>query len=202
MQNLIFKVNHGLSKQASEVSQSISHIIQQEICSRWKSQYTCAAQDEAFLQNLLSWFQHDNGDTCDCAMLDMLRKLAQQQGVSAKLCSLGLIATLDAMQHKRSPEVQRSVNRMLTALMQSDPSPTRQPCSPAYASQNTPRSRCQSNSPLGLQAEQPKRHPHWVTESHTQPTCHVHDRSCSGSQLASQAFGSQQGRASCTHQEC
>ncbi|KAL0055596.1 hypothetical protein WJX82_002269 [Trebouxia sp. C0006] len=84
LQNLFFKVTHGLSKQAAE--------------------------DEPFLQNLLTWFRHDNGDACDCAMLDLLRKLAQQQGVSSKLCSLGVIAILRSLQENGSSSVQRSAD--------------------------------------------------------------------------------------------
>ena len=167
----------------------------------------CATQDEAFLQSLLSSFQHNNGDACDCAMLDILRKLAQQQGVSTKLCSLGLIAVLHTLQETGSPEVQRSADRTLTAVMQFDIVPNLKPASQYHISPQHPRSRCQSNSPPALISHHQRQHPDKTSQFQGRSTQHSlqsHRRNMShrdshrDSQTASQAFGSQQGKSCMT----
>lgn len=159
----------------------------------------CAAQDEPFLRNLLTWFRHDNGDACDCAMLDLLRKLAQQQGVSSKLCSLGVIAILRSLQENGSPSVQRSADRTLTAVVQSDVTPVLQPLSPNSVSARYPRSTCQSNSPSVPHAQHQHRHLERVGEMHGRLSgcstrSHKHIASSAVDSAASQAFGSQQGK--------
>ena len=195
-------MNHGLSKQAAEVSKSCcsGKQVQALACTHC----ICATQDEAFLQNLLSWFQHNNGDACDCAMLDMLRKLAQQQGVSTKLCSLGLIAMLHTLQETGSPEVRRSADRTLTAVMQFDIVPNLQSASQYHISPQCPRSRCQSNSPPAIISPHQREHPHKSSQFQGRSTQHslqshrrniFHRDSHRDSQTASQAFGSQQGKA-------
>lgn len=200
LQNLFFKVNHGLSKQAAEVSQS-QHVTPDDeaVVSIAVLLLDLASQDGTFLQNLLSWFQHNNGDASDCAMLDMLRKLAQQPGVAVKLCGLGLVALLTALQEECSPEVQRSAGKTLTAVMLSDPAPDFQPFSSNHISPHNPRSRCQSNSPQLSPTEHQKRHSQRTNMFQGRSMeClsqgHSYGRSRDDSQLASQAFGSQQGK--------
>jgi len=164
-----------------------------------KAHLVHAAQDEPFLRNLLTWFKHDNGDACDCAMLDLLRKLAQQQGVSSKLCSLGVIAILRSLQENGSPSVQCSADRTLTAVIQSDITPVLQPLSPNSVSAQHPRSTCQSNSPSVPQAQHQHRHFERVGAMHGRLSdcstrSHKHIASSADSSAASQAFGSQQGK--------
>ena len=153
----------------------------------------CADQDEGFLQSLLSWFQHDNGDASNCAMLDMLRKLVQQQGVSTKLCSLGLLDVLHKLQGSGSLEVQRSANKTLTAVMQSGPALTSHVSHHDQASPHSPRSRCQSNSPPFLQSQELPQRSH-VTPLHVTSSQRYQYKSNLASQIASQAFGSQEGK--------
>lgn len=158
-------------------------------------QTCCSSQDDAFLQNLLSWFQHENGTACDCAMLDMLRKLLQQPDVAVKLCSLGLVPALEMLRDTGSPEVQRSADRTLTDFMQANLTSACQPVSPP--SQYRPRSRCQSNSPA------PCKPAHEQQLSQRLSTFHcnakhgrtaAHSYSTDSRENISQAFGSQQGR--------
>ena len=152
------------------------------------------AQDNAFLQNLLLWFQHDNGDASDCIMLDLICALTQQQGVPAKLCSLGLPAILDELCATASPEVKRSANKAVTALIQSDSACfSQQPGQQAQQlSPHDPQSRCQSNSPpfrANAQVHRTQQAPEgdrsWLHKPVKQIT---HARS------NSHAFGSQQGK--------
>ena len=154
-----------------------------------------AVQDETFLQNLLSWFQHDNRDASNCAMLDMLCKLLQQQGVAFKLCSLGILPALELLQESHSPEVQRRANKTLTALMQSEPDA--QPFSANQSSQYIPRSRCQSNSPKLFEIKHQQQLPPKISRSCANAIyASATTQSCSSRaslELASQAFGSQQG---------
>lgn len=151
-------------------------------------------QDDAFLQDLLLWFQHDNGDACDCAMLDMLRKLLQQQGVASKLCSLGMIPALEMLRDTRSPEVQRSADRTLTALMQTSLTDAYQPVSPNQGSQLVPWSRCQSNSTVllnPLQKQQPSTREFSTSDGSAKYGRNSRRRD--NLENVSQAFGSQQG---------
>lgn len=163
-------------------------------------QTCCCLQDDAFLQNLLSWFQHDNGTACDCAMLDMLRKLLQQPGVAVKMCSLGLVPALEMLRDTDSPEVQRSADRTLTALMQANLTSACQPASPT--SQCRPRSRCQSNSPVPCKPAHKQQLSHRLSiincnAKHGQTTAYSYSKdSCEN---ISQAFGSQQGRTLFPH---
>ena len=156
-----------------------------------------AMQDDVFLQNLLAWFQHDNGDACDCAMLDMLRKLVQQPGVAAKLCSLGILPALEALQDSDSPQVQRSAGRTLTVLMQIEPQNSSQSLNLNQGREGVPRGRCQSNSPAQLGAK-PWRHlsgnvSKVENSKHAQSKAYTH--STDSLETVSQAFGSQQGGA-------
>lgn len=152
-------------------------------------------QDTAFLQNLLLWFQHDNGDTSACVMLDLLYDLIRQQGVSAKLCSLGLPARLDELTTSAASPVKHKAHRTLTALLHADPACLSQ----ASHRQNEqlhlhdPRSRCQSNSPAGQQSQQPLRQqldPPGSRQCHPKPV----KRMILAPQ-SSHAFGSQQGKS-------
>ncbi len=132
-------------------------------------------------------------------MLDLLRKLAQQQGVSSKLCSLGVIAILRSLQENGSPNVQRSADRTLTAVIQSDVTPVLQPLSPNSVSAQHPRSTCQSNSPSVSQLQHQHRHFERVGEMHGRLSgcstrSHKHIASSAVNSAASQAFGSQQGK--------
>ena len=132
-------------------------------------------------------------------MLDLLRKLAQQQGVSSKLCSLGVIAILRSLQENGSSSVQRSADSTLTAVIQSDVAPVLQPLSPNNASAQYPRSTCQSNSPSVPQAQHQRRHLERVSEMHGRLSgcstrSHKHIASSAVNSAASQAFGSQQGK--------
>ena len=148
-----------------------------------------------FLQNLLSWFQHDNGTACDCAMLDMLRKLLQQPGVAVKMCSLGLVPALEMLRDTDSPEVQRSADRTLTALMQANPTSACQPVSPA--SHCHQRSRCQSNSPVPCRPVHEPQVSHRLSPFHCsakQGYTAAYSYSKGSRENISQAFGSQQGR--------
>lgn len=81
-------------------------------------------------------------------MLDMLRKLLQQEGVASKLCSLGMVSALEVLRDTGSPEVQRGADRTMTALIQTSFTLPHQPVSPNESPQHIPRSRCQSNSPV------------------------------------------------------
>lgn len=133
-------------------------------------------------------------------MLDLLRKLAQQQGVSSKLCNLGAIAILRSLQENGSPNVQRSADRTLTAVMHSDVTPVLQPLSPNSVSAQQPRSTCQSNSPSVPQAQHQRRHLERGGEMHGRLSgcstrSHKHIASSAANSAASQAFGSQQGKA-------
>lgn len=124
-------------------------------------------------------------------MLDMLRKLLQQQGVASKLCSLGMIPALEKLRDTRRPEVQRSADRTLTALMQTSLTDAHQPVSPNQGSQLVPRSRCQSNSPVLLNTFQKQQLPRKVTKS--DGGAKYGRGSHSNLENVSQAFGSQQG---------
>ena len=132
-------------------------------------------------------------------MLDLLRKLAQQQGVSSKLCSLGVIGILRSLHENGSPNVQRSADRTLTAVTQSDITPVLQPLSPNSDFAQHPRSTCQSNSPSVPQAQ----HQHIFFEragemhgrlSGCSTGSYKHTASSAVNSAASQAFGSQQGK--------
>lgn len=132
-------------------------------------------------------------------MLDLLRKLAQQQGVASKLCSLGVIAILRSLQENGSPNVQRSADRTLTAVTQSHITPVLQPLSPNSVSAQHPRSTCQSNSPSVPQAQHQHRRFERVGEMHGRLSgcrtgSHKHIASSAVNSAASQAFGSQQGK--------
>ena len=124
-------------------------------------------------------------------MLDMLRKLLQQPGVASKLCSLGMMSALEMLRDTRSPEVQRSTDRTLTALMQTSLTDAHQPVSPNQGSQLVPRSRCQSNSPVLLNTQQKQQLSRKVSES--DDGAKYGRGSHSNLENVSQAFGSQQG---------
>ncbi|DBB03962.1 TPA: hypothetical protein ACH3X1_013032 [Trebouxia sp. C0004] len=137
-------------------------------------------------------------------MLDLLRKLAQQQGVSSKLCSLGVIAILRSLQENGSPSVQCSANRTLKAVIQSDVTPVLQPLSPNNISAQYPSSTCQSNSPSVPQAQHQHRHFERDGEKHDRLSSrstqsHKHTASSADKSATSQAFGSQQGAADDQH---
>lgn len=153
-----------------------------------------ALQDEAFLANLLLWFQHNNGNASDCAMLDLLYALAQRHGTAAKLCALGLPAILEELCSSSPSEVQRSAHRTLTALLQPTTcchGPSGQ--QPQQLSPYDPRSRCQSNSPpynlsnRSLDVKALRTDKEWL---------HRPANSRSSGATSSHAFGSQQGRSS------
>ncbi|DBA67372.1 TPA: hypothetical protein ACH3X2_001663 [Trebouxia sp. C0005] len=139
-------------------------------------------------------------------MLDLLRKLAQQQGVSSKLCSLGVIAILRSLQENGSPNVQRSADKTLTAVIQPGDMPVLQPLSPNSVSAQYPRSTCQSNSPSVRHAQH--QHRHFATAggmhdrlSNCSTRSHKHGASSAVSSAASQAFRSQQEVPSHTHEQ-
>lgn len=153
-----------------------------------------------FLQNLLLWFQHDDGDASNCVMLDLLNDLTHQQGVSAKLCSLGLPALLENLCISSGPEVKQKAHRTLTALLQS--ASTRLASAAGQQAQelsvHDPRSRCQSNSPAGLQ-----HHPSGKTQLVPGSNRQYHSKPVKRMILTPQcshAFGSQQGKFAPTQQ--
>ena len=129
-------------------------------------------------------------------MLDMLCKLLQQQGVASNLCSLGIVPALELLQESHSTDVRRHANKTLTALMQSEPSA--QPFSPNHSSGNIPRSRCQSNSPIVFETKHQQQRSCKGSGSHANAMYGMAvPQSCGRDslELASQAFGSQQGAA-------
>ena len=126
-------------------------------------------------------------------MLDMLRKLLQQEGVASKLCSLGMVSALEVLRDTGSPEVQRSADRTLTALIQTSFTLPHQPVSPNESSQHIPRSRCQSNSPVLPDSVHKQ---HLLRKLGTSHGRIKHDRishSSDSLENLSHAFGSQQG---------
>ena len=161
--------------------------------------FVLLSQDTAFLQNLLLWFQHDNGDASDCVMLNLISTLIHQQGVSAKLRSLGLPALLDDLCARPSPDLKRSANKTLTALIQSDSACFSQQTGQQaqHLSPHDPQSRCQSNSP----PFQSNAHSHRSQEMDTS-WLHKPPKLITHARQSSHAFGSQQGKSSLTACHC
>lgn len=126
-------------------------------------------------------------------MLDMLCKLLHQEGVASKLCSLGMISALEVLRDTGSPQVRRSSDRTLTALIQASLTLAHQPVSSDESSQHVPSSRCQSNSP-GLPDSLPKQHLlHKLGTSQGRTKHGRISRSRDSLEHVSHAFGSQQG---------
>lgn len=196
LQNLLFKVKHGLSPDASQVPQlCLGYSCNISDTAQARRTLLTGSQDTAFLENLLLWFQHENGDASDCVMLDLLCTLTQHPGVSVKLCSLGLPPILDELCNRSSPEVKRSAHKTLTALLQSDSA-----CFSHASSQHLqqlsphdPRSRCQSNSPaIGKQHQLPRSQ---QAPGVDRQWLHKPIKKVTPTRLSSHAFGSQQGKS-------
>ena len=126
-------------------------------------------------------------------MLDMLRKLLHQEGVASKLCSMGMISALEVLQDTGSPQVQRSADRTLTALIQGSLTLPNQPVNPIESSQHVLRSRCQSNSPVLLDPLHKQRLSHKLSTSDRRTKHGRISHSRDSQEHVLHTFGSQQG---------
>ena len=67
---------------------------------------------------MLLWFQHDNTEEQDYAMLDLLRSVAANHGAAAALAELGAPAALQTMQRDRTPAIMQAAQQAHAAILQ------------------------------------------------------------------------------------